>query len=387
MVAPLLFLAVILVAPVGAVSPVGADKFNVRAQIDLSQLTRDNFTAMVTPAAKSQSGLVFYDFADTLCELLAKESADFTQQTGIAVKHVCVDGDTATQQLIAEAQAGKTASADVFFGPNNNVRALTKAGVIANLPLVDLLPNATDVEQAAARASRGFKHGGTVVPFHRNQTALAYNSALVAKPPQTFEELLAFAREHSGKVTVTDPTHGGSGSGFLESALLKFSPQCKDDYYNAYWRSLKPYVKFSNGNENSIKALANNVALVATVWEDDLYTLATKGLVPQSARPVLLQTGQVGDGDGLFIVASTQKLEAALLYANFLMSDKVQIDKLEQTGSRTARVKLQTKGKIPDKLAKFLVLDTMYHERTRPRINGQITDAAADLFVKEIIAK
>ena len=224
MVAPLLFLAVILVAPVGAVSPVGADKFNVRAQIDLSKLTRDNFTAMVTPAAKSQSGLVFYDFADTLCELLAKESADFTQQTGISVKHVCVDGDTATQQLIAEAQAGKPASADLFFGPNNSMRALTKAGVVANLPLVDLLPNATDVEQAAARASRGFKHGGTVVPFHRNQTALAYNSALVTKPPQTFEELLVFAREHSGKVTVTDPTHGGSGSGFLESALLKFSP-------------------------------------------------------------------------------------------------------------------------------------------------------------------
>ena len=403
----LLFLAVILVVPVGAASPVGSDKFNVRAQIDLSKLTRDNFTAMVTPAAKSQSGLVFYDFADTLCELLAKESADFTQQTGIAVKHVCVDGDTATQQLIAEAQANKPASADLFFGPNNSMRTLTKAGVIANLSLVDLLPNAADVEPAAARASRGFKHSGTVVPFHRNQTALAYNSALVRNPPQTFEALLAFAKEHSGKVTVTDPTHGGSGSGFLESALLKFSPQCKDDYYNfdltkeqaaaaaqkcmepvlAYWRALKPHVKFSSSNENSIKALANNVALVATVWEDDLYTLATKGLVPQTARPMLLQTGQVGDGDGLFIVASTQKLEAALLYANFLMSDKVQIDKLEQTGSRTARVNLQTKGKIPDKLAKFLLLDAMYHDRTRPRINGQITDAAADLFVKEIIAK
>src|SRR5207249_3310847 len=95
----------------------------------------------------------------------------------------------------------------------NSMRTLTKAGVIANLSLVDLLPNAADVEPAAARASRGFKHSGTVVPFHRNQTALAYNSALVRNPPQTFEALLAFAKEHSGKVTVTDPTHGGSGTG------------------------------------------------------------------------------------------------------------------------------------------------------------------------------
>src|SRR3989442_1820826 len=141
MVAPLLFLAVILVAPVGAGNPVGADKFNVRAQIDLSKLTRDNFAAMVTPAAKSQSGLVFYDFADTLCELLAKESADFTQHTGIAVKHVCVDGDTATQQLIAQAQAGKTASADAFFGPHHNGRPLTQTVVISNLPLADLVPD------------------------------------------------------------------------------------------------------------------------------------------------------------------------------------------------------------------------------------------------------
>src|SRR5256886_11043548 len=155
MVAPLLFLAVILVAPVGAVSPVGADKFNVRAQIDLSKLTRDNFTAMVTPAAKSQSGLVFYDFADTLCELLAKESADFTQQTGISVKHVCVDGDTATQQLIAEAQAAKPASPDLFFRPNNSMRALTQGRLGANLPLGYLLPNATDVDQVRARGRLG----------------------------------------------------------------------------------------------------------------------------------------------------------------------------------------------------------------------------------------
>jgi ABC-type uncharacterized transport system YnjBCD substrate-binding protein len=287
------------------------------------------------------------------------------------------------------------------------MRPMTAAGVIANIPLVDLLPNATDVEPAAARASRGFEHGGTVVPFHRNQTVLAYNSAMVPNPPQTFEELLAFAKEHSGKVAVTDPTKGGSGGGFLESALLKFSPDCKNEYYNFaltrdqagaaaakcmapvlnYWRTLKPFVRFTSSNENSVKALANNVALVATVWEDDLYTLANKGLVPQTVAPIMLRTGQVGDGDGLFVVSSTEKLEAALLFADFLMSEKVQIDKLEQTGSRTARVKLQTKGKIPPKLAKYLVPDTIYRVRTRARINGQITNAAADIFVKEIIAK
>jgi ABC-type uncharacterized transport system YnjBCD substrate-binding protein len=154
-----------------------------------------------------------------------------------------------------------------------------------------------------------------------------------------------------------------------------------------FWKELKPHVRFTNSNENSVKALANNVALIATVWEDDLYTLANKGLIPQTVSPVILRSGQVGDGDGLFVVSTTDKLEAALLFADFLMSEKVQIDKLELTGSRTARTTLQTKGKIPAKLAKYLVPDTIYRVRTRPRINGQITDAASNLFIKEIVAK
>ncbi len=402
-----LVVSVLLAVQAQAIAPVGSSQFNVAAHIDLTKLTRDNFTSFLTPVAKTQTGLVFYDFADTLCELLTKEGASFTQQTGIAVKHVCVDGDNATQQLIAEHQAGKPPSADLFFGPNNNMRGLTKAGIVANLALVDLLPNAKNLEPSAAQYSRGFKHGGTVVPFHRNQTTLAYNSALVSTPPTTFEELLTFAQTHKGKVAITDPTHGGSGSGFLESALIHFSAECSKDLYDfsltkeqatqlatrcmqpvlSYFRELRPFVRFTSSNENSIRALANNVALVATVWEDDLYTLATKGMVPQSTRPVLLKSGQVGDGDGLFVVSSTQKLEAALLFADYLMSDRVQIDKLEQTGSRTARVDLLTKGNIPPTLAQYLVPDAQYQERTRPRINGQITNAAAEMFVKEILAK
>ncbi|HSE75752.1 MAG TPA: extracellular solute-binding protein, partial [Dongiaceae bacterium] len=333
--------------------------------------------------------------------------ARFTQETGIPAKHVCVTGDAATQQLIAAKQAGQPAPADLFFGPNNNMRAMTEAGVIANIPLVDILPNAAHLPDAAARYTRGFFHGGTVVPFHRNQTVLAYDSASVDKPPQTLQEVFQYAREHKVKVAVTTPTEGGSGSGFIESAMLALAPECKDDLYNfsltqeqvtavadkcmkpvvAFFKEQKPYIEFTNGNEASIQALANRVAVMATVWEDDLYTLANKGLVQKTVRPFLLQTGQVGDGDGLFVVASTRAAEAALLFANFLMSDDVQIAKLEQTGSRSARLDLVTKGKIPEGLASFLVPDREYQERTRPRINGLISEAAADKFVKEVIAQ
>jgi len=389
-----------------AISPVGSTQFNVQAHINLSELTRGNFYQKVTPIAKTEQDLSWFGF-DGLCESQVRAVREFTQATGIVTKHTCVEGDQGVQQLLAEHQAGKPSAADVFFGPNNSMRTLTQAGVIANLPLAGLLPNAVDVEKNAALASRGFNHGGTVVPWHRNQTALAYNSSIVQNPPDTFDALLEFARQNSGKLTVTDPTKGGSGGGFLESALLNFSPDCKQDYYNfdltkeqaesvaqrcmspvlAYWRQLKPYVRFSTSNSDSVIALGNNTALVATVWEDELYQEASKGLIPPTVRPILLKSGEVGDGDGIFIVSSTQKLEAALLLIDFLMSEKIQVEKLESIGSRTARQQLKTAGQIPPKLAQYLVPDAMYRERTRPRINGLISDAAADIFVREIIAK
>jgi len=88
----------------------------------------------------------------------------------------------------------------------------------------------------------------------------------------------------------------------------------------------------------------------------------------------------------VLITASTTKPEASLLFVNYLMSDDVQIAKMEEKGSRTARLDLPFTNKIPDKLAKFLVPEDEYRSRTRPRINGLITDAAADLFAKEVVA-
>jgi len=391
-----------------AVDPIGGDKFNVATQIDLFKVNRGNFADMVTPAAKKENGseLVFYDFADNFCDLMAEKAAAFTKDTGIPVKHVCVEGDAATQQVIAAKQAGQPAPVDVFFGPNGQVRALTLAGAIANVPLVDLLPNAGKLDDAAARRSRGYEHGGTVVPFHRNQTSLAYNSATIKDPPQTIEALFQLAASQNFKVAITNPMEGGSGSGFIESLMLAMAPDCKNDLYDfsideakakataarcmapviKFINGQKDHITFTNGNTESLQALADGVVPIATVWEDDLYSQAAKGLMPPTVKPYLLQTGEVGDGDGVFITASTTKAEASLLFVNYLMSDDVQIAKMEEKGSRTARLDLSFDSKIPEKLAKFLVPEEEYRSRTRPRINGLITDAASDLFAKDVIA-
>jgi multiple sugar transport system substrate-binding protein/putative spermidine/putrescine transport system substrate-binding protein len=236
---------------------------------------------------------------------------------------------------------------------------------------------------------------------------IAYNAATIANPASELGAIFEQAKANKLKIAVTTPTKGGSGSGFVESALIALAPECKGELYDfrlsedqakavaarcmpkvvQFFKERRGSIEFTGGNESSIQAIANGVVAYATVWEDDLYTLAATGMVPKTVKPMLLATGEVGDGDGLFVVSSTDKLEAALLYANFLMSDKVQIDKLEQTGSRTARLDLSTAGKIPERLAPYLVADDLYHKATRPRINGLISNAAADIFVQQVIAE
>ena len=45
-------------------------------------------------------------------------------------------------------------------------------------------------------------------------------SAKIAEPPSGLVEIFDYAKAHDLKVAVTNPTKGGSGSGFVESALL-----------------------------------------------------------------------------------------------------------------------------------------------------------------------
>ncbi len=244
------------------------------AHVDLAQLNRDNFASVITPVAKQQTSreIVFYDFADTLCELLASEVAKFTADTGIPVKHVCVEGDAATQQFIAAKQANSASPADVFFGPNNNMRALTKRGSFANIPLVDLLPNAAKLEENAARRSRRFRAWRHVVPFHRNQTVLAYNSAEVK------DCRIHSRRVRPGEAEGHQDRHYQSDRrrfrlGISRDGNAGTGTDCKDDLYNfnltkdeaqavaekcmkpviEFFKAAKPMIEFTNGNEASIQ--------------------------------------------------------------------------------------------------------------------------------------
>ncbi|MDE0528635.1 MAG: extracellular solute-binding protein [Truepera sp.] len=395
-----------------AIEPVNGDSFNVEANFDLAALTPDNFYDVVVPLAEEQGSLVFFDFTESFGPFFLDTVIPmFEAKYDIDVEHFSVDGNQAVQQMIAARNAGSSAPADVFFLPNGQALTATEGGITANLPLNTMLPSAPDLDQGAATVSRGYTHGGTIVPFHRNQTAIGYDTRFVSEDevPRTFEALSAFAAAHRGEVAVTSPARGGSGSGFLESAILHFTrEECQARLYDAslteaeaeawaasdcldpvlgYFAELAPNVEITNGNSDTLTLIANGVAHVGTVWEDMGFDFIGRGLLPPTVRFLLLDDGQVGDGDGVMIPAGTEKLAAALLFVDFLLSDEVQLVKIERNGSRSARLGLDLSSALSEETQARLVPSDQYPANSRPRINNLITNKSRDRVVAEVLAQ
>jgi putative spermidine/putrescine transport system substrate-binding protein len=392
-----------------AVEPVGAPAFNVVSTVDLKALTIANFYDVLLPAAKAEGQIVFYDFGESEKDLFAEIIKRFEAKYGVKVDYHQVDGEQAVQQLIAAKQAGQPSPVDVFWMPNGQVRVANEAGVIANLPLNTMLPGAQDLNENAATVSRGYVHGGVVAPFHRNQTAIGFDTRSVplGTEPKSFPELLAFAKAHPQQVAITNPTKGGSGSGFLETAILAMtSKDCQARLYDytltpdeakawadgpclepvmAYFQELKPNVEFTNGNSDTLNLFANGEVAVGTVWEDMVFDFIGRGLLPHEVKARLLTEGEVGDGDGAMIPSGTQHLAGALLFMDWLMSDEIQLYKLSVNGSRSARTKLDISKALGSDVVERLVPQDQYDALARPRIVGIVTDAASERFVREIL--
>ena len=52
----------------------------------------------------------------------------------------------------------------------------------------------------------------------------------------------------------------------------------------AYFKELKPFVEFTNGNSDTLTLMANGQVVVATVWEDMVFDFIGRGLLPPQVK-------------------------------------------------------------------------------------------------------
>jgi ABC-type uncharacterized transport system YnjBCD substrate-binding protein len=403
--------AILMATAAQAVEPVGADKFNTETGFDLSTLTAANFYDVVVPLAKKEGTLTFFDFTNSFGPLFSEHLLpEFEQKYGITVDYVRGDNNAAVQQLVAAHNSGNPAPADAYFVSAGAIGTLLDGGVMANIPLAGLLPNADKLDQDIATVTRGFKHGGAYLPFHRNQTSIIYDTRTVAAAdvPEDLDGLLAWAKAHPQQFIVTSPKGGGSGSGFLQSVAFGkvTDPACREKFTDYslsdddakalveapcmkpvwdYYTELLPVVELTKGNSDTLNLIANGAGAIGTAWEDMGYDFMGRGLLPPTTRQEIVKTGQVGGGDGMFFPVGATHPAAGLLFLDFMMAHDVQLEKLQVNGSRSARTDIDPAASFTPEQVNRLIPTAEFAERALPSMPNNVNAALGDYFVANLL--
>lgn len=405
--------AVFLASAAHAVEPVGSSTFNTKPDFELSTLTSANFYDVLVPLAKQQGTVTFFDFTDSFGPLFSEHLIpEFEAKYGLKVEYIRGNSEAAVQQLLAAHKAGAKAPADAYFVSSGNLRLLRDAGVVANVPLNKLLPNGAALDGTIATVTGGIDHGGTYLPFHRNQTSIVYDTRQVPtdQVPTDLAGLLAFAKANPGKFIVTSPAGGGSGSGFVQSiALAKVTDEaCRaklTDYaitpdeakaYAAgpcmtpawdYYKQILDVAEITKGNSDTLNLLANGAGSVGTAWEDMAYDFLGRGLLPPTIRQEILAEGQVGGGDGMFLPVDAEHSAAALLLLDFMISKDVQLEKLQLNGSRSARTDIDPKATFTAEQVDRLIPTDQFQSRAKVGISSTLNSAFSNYVVANLLKK
>lgn len=376
--------------------------------LDVSRLDREHFYSVLVPLAKAEGRLTMYNFDGDFGPIWRKGLIEpFTKKYGVEVTLLDVKSGQAEQQLKAARRLGAPAPVDVFFESGGDYARLADAKLVAGFDLAALLPNLAEVPAAFKSRALGVETHGTYPIVQRNQTALAYDSAGIAPAdvPRTFDDLLLWSQTHPHRFALTAPERGGSGSGFLYSlALARADASCAGPLRDpamsqsdadawamaapclapvwAYMLRLLDSAELTNGNTDTLNLINNGRAILGTVWEDQAVKFIHDRQLPPSLRLTLLEDGQIGSGDALFIPAGAAHPAAALLLIDMAFGKEFQAYKLAVRASRSPRPDIA----IPASLQATMLPADLYPARSRPA-NWTMANALSRAFEELVLSR
>lgn len=236
-------------------------------------------------------------------------------------------------KLVNEKNAGKTTggSLDVVWINGENFRTARQADVLWG-PFAAKLPNIGLYAKESRSRDFGFPIDDYEAPWQQAQFVLAYDSARVANPPATFEDLLSWAKAHPSRFTYIAPPDY-TGSAFIRHLLVYFGGKAQQFSYEnasasalAYLKEIRPYL-WKRGETYPATVREQN-ALFANSEIDFAMSYSpafaseaiARGDFPPTARTFLFTSGTLSNYSYLAIPFNTSHAAGALALINYLMS-------------------------------------------------------------------
>jgi putative spermidine/putrescine transport system substrate-binding protein len=250
---------------------------------------------------------------------------------GVRLERVPIaDTADAVQRVVAEVQAGEPAgSVDLVWINGENFAAGKRAGLWLE-DWAGRLPNARYVDPATADTDFGVDVDGQESPWSRALFVYAYDMARMPQPPRTLDGLLAYAREHPGRVTYPAPPDF-TGSAFVRQVVQALG----EDEGFAYLRQLEPLLwregEAHPGSEAELNRLFGDGQIDLAMSYDPSFveTAVRQGTFPDTARPFVLDHGTLHNTSYVKVPANAGSPEGALVVANLLLDPELQARKAD----------------------------------------------------------
>ena len=319
----------------------------------------------------------------------------------ITLRAVDGQGPELINQLVVERESGRAAGTASLLWINGETFANLRKGSLLAGPWAGRLPNAAFVDSASPIVRRDFEQdpAGYESPWGRVQFALIYDTLRTPAPPRSAAQLAVWIRAHPGRFTFDQ---GFTGTTFqkvllyaLNGGVSRFQGGFDSTRYVAgrdrlfawldslrplFWRhgeTFPPDVAALHrlfANDEIDFSMSNN--------QNDVITKADHGVLPGTARPLLLHDGTIANTHYLGIPFNAPNAAGAMVVADFLLSPDAQLEKQRPAvwadGTvldvarlpETARVRFSLLGADPrelphDSLARYAVpeVSPRYHER------------------------
>ncbi|XKF14785.1 ABC transporter substrate-binding protein [Halomonas sp. BLK-85] len=280
---------------------------------------------------------------------------------GVEVEHVKLDDtSSAVSRVLGEKQAGNDdeGSIDLIWINGENFAAMREQDLLFG-PFADALPhfaltdpdNNPEVVTDFTLPTDGYES-----PWGKAQITFYYDSAQVDAPPQSIDDLLAWARQNPGQFSyprIPDFT----GSTFLKQALIELSDQddalyqpVEDSDFDAitaplwaYLDELHPHLwrsgrSFPDSGPNLRTLMSDGeLSLAFSFYPTDAAVAVMEYELPPSVRSYVLEDGTLGNVHFVAIPYNAPHKAGAMALANFLLSPEAQARKqsLDMWGDRS----------------------------------------------------
>lgn len=268
------------------------------------------------------------------------------ERFGIALNAVPGQGPEIVNELVVEREAGVAGSADLVW-INGETFSNLRAESLLGGPWAGRLPSAAYVDSSSSIIMRDFEQdpAGYESPWGRVQFALIYDTVRTPHPPRTFAQLEEWIRAHPGRFTHDQQFTGmtflkmllyaeGGGvnafqGGFHERRYRAASERVwewLDRTRPAFWREGEVYPR---GVAELHRLFANQeVDFSMSNNENEVITKVRQGILPPTARPLLLRDGTIANAHYVGIPYNAPNPAGAMVVANFLLSPEAQLEKL-----------------------------------------------------------